>query len=87
MWWKGEIYRGYAHDCLWHAEQAKSPERRAKLVELAHFWVRVAQAVDADRTTGVTHATPRQAAMSPRIGGAAGCPGIESRQVAQSPFH
>jgi hypothetical protein len=57
MWWKGEIYRGYAHDCLWHAEQAKSRERRAKLVELAHFWVRVAQAVDADRTTSVTHAT------------------------------
>jgi len=59
MWWKGQTYRDYAHDCLWHAEQAKTPERRAKLVELAHFWVRVAQAVDAERTTGVTHATNR----------------------------
>jgi hypothetical protein len=68
MWWKGQTYRGYAHGYLWHAEQAKTPERRAKLVELAHFWVRVAQSVDADRATGVTDVTREQAAMSPRIG-------------------
>jgi hypothetical protein len=51
MWRKGATYRGYAHECLWHAEQAKKPKRRGKLIELAHFWVRVAQAVDADRAT------------------------------------
>jgi hypothetical protein len=65
MWLKGTTYRGYAHECLWHAEQAKMPQRRAKLVELAHFWVRVAQAVDADRATASSSALSRKAIQQP----------------------
>jgi hypothetical protein len=59
MWCKGATYRDYAHECLWHAEQAKSPQRRGKLIELAHFWVRIAQAVDADTATA---SSPREVA-------------------------
>jgi hypothetical protein len=35
-------YRDYARECLRQAEQAESPERREKLIELARVWTEAA---------------------------------------------
>jgi hypothetical protein len=40
-------YRDYARECLRQAEQADTPERRDKLIELARIWAEAAQVLDA----------------------------------------
>jgi hypothetical protein len=46
-------YRDYARECLRQADQADSPERREKLVELARVWTDAALAVDANEAARI----------------------------------
>ena len=51
MWREAEKYRGYERECLRQAEQADTPERRDKLVDLARVWADAALAVDVHAAT------------------------------------
>ena len=68
-----ERYRAYAHECLLLANRTDAPLSNLALLDMARFWVRLAELADKNRRLDLVYETPpRPSAKAPELAGEPG---------------
>ena len=60
-----EEYRQIAANCIRVAQQARTPELKASLVEMAQAWLRLADQAEKNRQADLTYETPPRPGKDP----------------------